>query len=665
MVRARTPVLRGNDGKAFAITIDNFGKGVMTLFNTTRLPQEAVAESQNMFLDQDGVWTTRPGTTSYGQTLTTPIDGGTSFTKYNSNGTMNTYVGVIDNGSFKYSSDGGTWTTVSGATWTTGNPVSMKQIKSRLYISNGVDALAYYDIVAGTLNVFTALSTPGAPSPVKTGLGGTNYTAYYRISAVNDIGETAAGTEGSVTINKHRDDWILGTDFITLTWSAVSGATRYNIYYSDNTNQEVYIDSVAAGASPSYIDYGTTIANTYQTYPTADSTAGPKYTQFALSSNQLWATGDPNNVYRVGWTGTGQFLGAFNPFSGGGYLDLESGGNEKPVSVKAFRDGRGNSVATVLTSDPNGTGSTWAITLTTVTIDVLSITIPSYSKQQGSVGTKSPFGAVEYNNSVYFPSPKGFQSLGSQQSILNVLVTNDISADIRPSVDGINNLYASLICGIAFKGRIYWSVPYGSTTNNQTWVLDLERKGAWALPWTIGVKRFIEYTDSTGVIRLLGIPVTGTKLIQFDQNVSGDSGTAFSTNLLSGLIHWNQDHTDWAYIQKCYVELAEPTGTITFSIAGTQKSKSFRTVGTRTITDASSSSGYDSDLWDNQEFDVSTQAPNTFSQSSVIKVLRINKLLNSLQWELTTSNVNDSYRLIQVVIKGVLIPTSDPSAYKS
>ncbi len=664
-MQVKTPSLRGDDGKPFVVTIDKFGKGVMTLFNSTRLPQDAVQQAQNMMLDEDGVWTTRPGTAVYGAALVGTIDGGASFTKYNSDGTMTSSVGVVDNGAFKHSVDGGSWTTVGGMTWTVGQQISMKQIKNRLYIANGTQALSYYDINAGTMHTYTALSTPGAPTPTKTGLAGTNYTAYYRISAVNEIGETAAGAEGSVTINKRRDDWLLGTDYISLAWTAVASAVRYNVYYSDASGQEVYIDSVTAVGSPTYIDYGTTIPNTYQQYPTADSSAGAKYTQFALASNQLWATGDPTLPYRVGWTGTGAYLGAFDPFSGGGYVDLESGGNEKPISIKSFRDGRGNSVATVLTSDPNGAGSVWAVTLQTVTIDTIQIAIPSYSKQQGAIGTRSPRGVVEYNNSIWYPSPKGFQNLGSQQSILNVLVTKDISANARPSIDGINNLYAHLICGIAFKGRVYWSVPYGSTSNNQTYILDLERGGSWALPWTIGVKQFIEYTDSGGVIRLLAIPVSGTKLIQFDQNTTGDSNTAFSTNLLSGLIHWDKNHASWAYIQKVYVELAAPSGSISFTVSGLQKGKSFRNIGSRTITDASSDSGWGADLYGSFQYGNSAMTPSTIAQASTIKSITVNKLLNYLQWQLSTSDINAGYTLIQVVIKGNLLPTSDPSSYRS
>lgn len=659
------PKLAGNDGKEFKIVIDKFGKGTMTLYDETRLPHEAVQTAQNMYLDQDGVWTTRPGTAAYGATLTTPIDGATSFTKYNSSGTISTYIAVIDNGSFKTSTDGGSWTTVSGKTWTTGYNVHFKQIGSRVYIGNGVDSMAYYDIDLGTLVTFTALSTPGSlVAPTRTGLSAGSYNAYYKITAVNLIGETIASAETSVAggINKTRDNWITGTDYLSMSWGAVSGAVRYNIYYSDATGAEVYLDS---SATTSYIDTGVATPNPYQEAPTTDSTGGPKYAYLALSGNRLWGTRDPNLPYRVGWTGTGQYMGAFNPFYGGGYIDLNKGSDERPEVVSHFRDGRGNAVATVLTSNPNGAGSTWHIALSTLTVDTLVIVIPQAYQQQGSVGTRSPRGVVEYNDSIYSPSPKGFRSTGSRQSILNVLVTSDISDSIRPSVRSISNAYADKIAGYAFDGRIYWSVPFGNSTNNQTWVYDLERGGSWSLYWTVGVKQFFEYTDSTGNIRLLGIPVTGTKLIQFTTGVSGDSGTAFSTNLESGLIHWDDNHMGWAYINKVYCEISDPRGTVNFTISGTQKGKSFRSLGSIPITDTTSESGWGADLWADFLWGDSNEDPETFSQASVKKYVRINKLLSNLKWNFTTNTTDASYTLMQVVIKGTIIPTSDPSSYKA
>lgn len=658
------PTLRGDDGKAFTLVIDKFGKGVMTLYDETRVPQDAVVRSYNMYLDQDGVWTTRPGSDVYGAALTTPIDGACSFIKYNSDGTYTSRIAVIDNGALKTSSDGGAWTTVSGKTWTTGKPVKFKQHNSRIYIANGTDTLAYYGIAGGTLTTFSALAAPGSlVAPTRTGLTAGSYNAYYKITAVNSIGESVASAEMSVSggINKTRDNWTAGTDYLSMSWGAVAGATRYNVYYSDSAGTNIWLDSVSVAA---YVDTGVATPNPYQEAPTVDSSGGPTFGELELSTNRLWATKDPNNPYRVSWAGTGQYAGAFNPFYGGGYIDLDLGGDERPERVVHFRDGKGTPVATVLTSTPTGAGSTWHIALTTLTVDTLTVVIPSAYKQQGSVGTRSPRGVVEFDDSIFFPSPKGFQGLGSQQQILNVLVTDEISSNIRPDVETINNAYSHLICGIAHQGRIFWSVPVGSTANNQTWVLDIERGKSWAKEWSIGAKQFFEYTDSSGVIHLLGIPVSGTKLIQFSRSILGDSGVFFSTSLESGLIHWADDHSTWAKVNKVYVEVADPRGEIMFSVSGTQKGKAFSSLGTISITDTVSDSGYSTDKFSDFLFSSSNNSPSTYTQASVKKYVRINKMLNNLKWQFSSSSINTTYAVIQIIIKGTILPTSDPSDFK-
>jgi len=663
--------LSGQDGKPFTITIDKFGKGVMTLFDETRLPIDAVRQAQNMFLDQDGVWTTRPPSTPYGASLTGPIDGAGSFSVYNSDGTTSTYYWVVDNGSFKIAQDGGSWTVKAGVTWTTGKQVVAKQVNgvksdgtraNILLLAQQGTALAYYDISGAALGSYSSISTPGTVTPTKTGISGSTYTAYYKVTAVNAIGETLASAECSQTMGKTRDNWVSGTDSIALAWTAVTGATRYNIYYSDRSGEEVFLDSTSTN---SYTDTGVAVPNPYQATPDTDTTGGPKYGDLALSGNRIWATKDPANPYRVAWSGTGQYMGAFNPFYGGGYIDLEKGGSERPEKVMHFRTGKGDAVATVLTADPNGVGSTWAISLSTLTVDTLVIVIPVASKQQGSVGTRSPLGVVEYDDAIYFPSPKGFHNTGSRQSILNTLVTADLSDVIRTSVEGIMNAYASKIAGIAHNGRIYWAVPYGSTTNNQIWVYDVERRGVWALPWTLAVKQFFEYTDSSGNIHLLAVPVTGTKLIEIGGSGSGDSGTAFATLLDSGLIHWDKDHMTWAYIRKVYVELADPNGNISFSVYGIRRGRDFTAIGSRSIATSLGESGFGADLLGDVQFGDSGSSAATFSQPSVKKVLNIKKVLNNLRWSLSTSGVSDRYTLIQVVIDGVLLPTSDPSDWKS
>lgn len=641
--------------------INKFGGGVKTLLDQSRLDLTSVYQAQNMLLDQDGVWRVRYGSLPYGQSLTGPIDGMGRATIYNANGTMTNYLFVIDNGALKYCIDGGAWTTVLGTAFTVNNIAQLTQIQSRLYITNGKDKLSYLDLTNFTMTTYTALTVPGTPTLARTVLTAGSYNVYYKITAVKStIGETAASSEATISVNKPRTQWKTdNTEHIDLSWSAVPGADAYNIYYSNQSGQEVFIDSVTTTA---YSDTGQVVANPYQAAPPTDGTAGTTGAVMCLSGNRIWTCNDPAFPYRISWTGTAQYLGSFNPFYGGGYIDLNLGGDEKVIGLQQYRDGKGNQTVVAFTSSPASGGSVWFITLSAITVGSTSVVIPS-ALSQGTIGSTSARGLVQANNNVYYPSIKGFQSLGSAPSVLNVLVTSEVSTAIRPSVKGINNQYSSQICGIYYYGRIFYSVPFGSTQNNQVWVLDLERQ-AWCLPWTIGVKQFMEYTDSVGGIHLLAIPVTGNKIIEFSENFQGDSGMPFSTNLQSGLIPWNENHFSWAWIGKFYGEFSNPRGNIKLTVSGTGPNKTLTTLKTITISNTVTSSGVGSDLVGAFEVGTSNNAPKTFSQASSKKVLYINKALNNIQWQITSSDVNAAYALMELGIVGNLIESGDPSSWR-
>ena len=612
-------------------------------------------------LDQDGVWRIRYGSQNYGQVLVGPIDGIGRATVYGASGTTTNYLFAMDNGTLKYSISGGAWTSVAGKTYATGFNTQLTQINSRLYVTNGKDALSYLDLNTFSLVLYTALSPPAAPTLSRTTLTAGSYTVYYKITAVKStIGETAASAEATISVNKQRQQWVTtGAEHVDLTWAAVTGADAYNIYYSPQSGQEIFLDSVTV---TSYSDTGAAVSNPYQAAPPTDGTAGTAGAVMTLSGNRIWTTGDPNYPYRISWTGTGQYLGSFNPFYGGGYIDLNLGGDEKVTGLQQYRDGKGNQTIVAFTTSPASGGSVWFISLSSLTVNNIPVVIPS-ALSQGTIGSTSARGLVQANNNVYYPSIKGFQSLGSQPTVLNVLVNGEVSTGIRPSVKGINNQYSGNICGIYYYGRIFYSVPYGSSTNNQIWVLDLERQ-AWCLPWTIGVKQFLEYTDAGGVIHLLAIPITGTNIIEFSENIQGDSGMPFGTSLQSGLIPWSENHFSWAWIGKVYVELSNPRGNIKFSVSGTGSNKTLTTLKGITITNTVSSAGVGADLVGSFEVGTSNLAPSTFSQSSVKKVIYINKALNNMQFQITSNDVNSAYTLLEVGVIGNFITAGDPSNWR-
>lgn len=662
MARDINQKLKGNLPEA-KLNIGSFNKGLITLVSETLIPTSAAKESRNLMQTMDGRWTTRWGTDTYGTSTGGTIYGAGTYTT----DAGATHLLVATGTSIKRSTDdGATWSTCTGATMTAGNKVNFLQIGSYCYIANGVDNLVRYDGTT-TLQVYTSLTTPTGTSLGLTGLTSGSYNAYYKVSAVNSVGETAASAEATTTMNKERDNWTTGTDYITVTFNRVTGASYYNIYFSTRTGEEVYLDSIAdpgTGSTVAYQDRGTVALNDLVVAPVSNTTTGPKFSEMELSGNRIWATLDPNNPWRVYWSGTGQYQGAFSEYYGGGYVDLEKGGRERPKKVVHYRDGKGGAYATVLTSDPEGNGSIWQISLDSVTIGTTSFTVPTAVKIVGSVGTSAPGSVSKVRNDIFFFNRRGWFSLGSRPQMLNLLSTDEISSNIRPDIQAMQGSALDKVTSYFYDAKCFVSMPYGSDTNNVIYVNDTERKN-WSGPWTVGVERFFEYADTDGNNHLLAVPTSGNTLLEVSSNITGDEGAAFDTRYLSGLYPVTQDRNAFAKIRYVYFELFSPVGDIQLSVLGTEKKRGFNQIRTVSITGSQSGVGYGTQAFSSFSFSDTSTVPNTFSLSSIKKRVRVNRLLNNIQFKITTSGRGDSYVLVNIQAKGFVIPTGDPQSWKS
>lgn len=651
---------RSTQRKVFNEVIDDFKEGCVTLIEEARISQRAAKQALNLIQLQDGVYTTRPGTGTYGTALPNGEnpDGAAEYVK--SDGT--TELIAVANKVYKCT-DGGSWTEVTGATFTLTKQCYFIQIATRLYITNGTDALAYYN---GTnLTKYTALS--GAPAwdgtPItRTVLTSGNYNVYYQITALNGVGETVGNTEATVTVNKRRDEWKSdGSEYLTLTWTTITNATRYQVYYSDESGYEVLLDSTTA---LTYKDDGSKQPNPYIEVPDADTTGAPKFRQMELSTDRIWGTDDPNNKYAVYFSGTGTSMGTFSDFYGGGAIYLEPGGRDMPKAVVHYRTGKGDSVVTAICSSPEGKGSIWQISLISATVGSVTFTVPSAVKIVGSIGTNAPLSVVKVKNDIAFFNKKGFTSLGSKANLLNILATDELSVNIRPSVRNLVGSLVDKVCGYYYDGKIYWSVPESSSGNSATYVFDTERRN-WQIPLSFGVKQFLEYTETGGTSKFLAIPLSGASLVQISENIAGDQGTAFPTQYVSGLYPINRDRTVAAKVKYAYIELGRPRGNITFSLLGTEKNKAFSQIGSITITDTVSQTGYTWDAYSTTQYSTGTGSPKVFSGSSIRKRITINKKLYNYQFKVSSSGLSDYYSILSLQVKGKYVPSRDPSSWSS
>lgn len=652
------------------LTLDSWKKGVITLIDKSRVPRDALIEMQNLFLAEDGVPTIRPGLDWYGSVAPNgaAIDGA---------GLYETSLGVphliIVAGGKVYRSvnDGITWQECTGATTTSGVKAYVVQDHSYLYITTGSDNILRYDGTT-TLSTYTSLAAPTGIATAETSstvMAGTGYHRYYKIVAVNTVGFTLpSAASGDVQSQLDRVSWTPSTDFVTITWTAVSGATRYDIYTSADGTDYVYLDTVVGQTSTSYRDDGTAVENTNIMAPTSNTTQGPKVKRLEQIGSRLWGAEDTENPWRVWFSGAGSYSGYFSAAYDGGYIDIMLGSQFRPVRVVDYRDGKGTPYATVWCKSADGRGCIWQITLDVLTIGDVSITVPNAFRLPGSRGTDAPESVVNVLNDYMFYNSQAFYNLGSRAQFLNLLSTDESSANIRPTVKKISTTGSGGICSIYYEARVYFSVPYGSTTNNYTIVYDTERKAWIPEAFTVGFERFFQYvqvgSDGTRTPRLLAWKKGDTRLTQISDGIAGDYGQPFQTSLVTGLYPVSRNRFDFMWVEDGELEFSQPSGAINVELIGIERSRGYGTQNTETVQTKTLNVGWSTFPWSMSYWTDTSIVPETFSESSVKRYFRVMRELNAYQWRITTNSLDAGYLLRTLQIMGTLTQGGKPRQWR-
>lgn len=626
------------------LTLSNFKRGVITLIDKSRLPKDALETADNIFLYEDGQPGPRPGVNWFGTALPNgePIDG---FDYYDADGDVH-LVAVGGGTVYRSTDDGATWDACSGATLTADTWTNMNQNGEFLYLTNGVDDIVRYD-GSTTLQTYTALTTPGAPSVAETGTGltsGTSYQYYYKCARVNQVGFSAASAASTVIqTGLPRESWSAGTNFATLTLDSLSGTqTRYDIYVSTDDVDYLYLGSTA---TTTFVDDGTAIPVPGTVAPTDNTTQGPLVEELTNVGSRQFGVRDTRNRYRIWFTGAGTFAGAFSFAYGGGYLDWQEGGKFIPIKVEDYRDGKGTPLATIWCKSADGQGCILQMSLDTLTVGDISITVPAAYKLPGSRGTPAPGSVVNVLNDYMFYNSQAFYNLGSRAQFLNLLSTDEASANIRPTVRQINAAGEEMIASVYFDAKVYFSIPLGSSNNNYTAIYDTERKAWLPRAFDRGFRKFLRYTGTDNMRRLLCVKPGDNRLSEIGVHILGDYGEAFSTSLTTGLYPTVKNRFEFQFTEEGEVEFSNPQGTIVVELLGTERARGFRSNNTESITTQTTTTGWDSFLWDETYWDDTTLVATPFSESSVKRYFVVQKELNSVQWRITTNSIDSRYIL--------------------
>lgn len=525
---------------------------------------------------------------------------------------------------------------------------------------NGVDNLAYLNISSATVVPYTAISDPSAPTLTTDNVGGSGYSVFYRVTANSTVGESAASSALEVEVDTVRDMWnppsAGGTDSVVIGWTAVSNAVSYNVYCGTVSGFEYLIASGVNGLT--FTDDGTFAQDTTKLYPTVNSTAGPVASRGANIGGRAWLVGDASNAYKVWYGGDFNYELDFSPVNGGGYLFVGNGSKDLPIAVKSFRDGRGNPQVTVLCQGTNGQGKRFIVSPDSVTIGSTTITFYSVTEDSGQEGTDSPDAVVSYNDSLFYPSRDGFKSTGTKPQLQNILSTNRISNTIQPDVKTINNDAMDGALGVAFEGRIYWALPVSADSNNQIWVLDLERKGAWMQPWNISADWMWLYNDNDGNTHHLLMKDNVVFELTYSAKTA-DDGEAFSTNGQSGQIYFSEDKRMWAQLLQVVIVLANPIGSMNWLITGKTEDENIQVVGEPTEFTAESNSeiagwseiNTEMTGWGRNGWSTVGIIPETIGASAQEVIIEVDE---EVQWASFGWNTNDAgvdYSISDVILE--------------
>lgn len=559
-------------------SIKNWLQGTVTAFDDGRTPIDGLRDSANVLLEQDGILRPRPSLNLYGpQPIGTVLGEIYEFTKVT--GTTKTYwliclqnVGGVTK-VYVAKGEDTAWTACGGKTYHNTAPAHFIQIDNKVLVMNGEDYLSFLDIPTLTITAFATINAPSAPIlDVATGLSGTSFKVYYAITANSTVGETEGSAVLTQTVSIDRDLWNPDTQNIKIKWSTVPGVKSWNVYMgvaADGAGTpKLYC--IASGIDPtilSFTDNGIKAQDISRPMPTVNGTSGPRTSRGDVSNGRVWMTGDKDHPYYVWRGGDFGFELDFSPANGGGYTPVGNGTKEVPVVVRGFRNGKGDAMLMVLSQGSNGHGKRFYLSPQNVTYGNSTFVVWKVDEDSGQDGTDSPDGLIIYQNSAYYPSRDGFKTTGTKPQLQNILSTDRITNTIQSDISTINTSAMSKCVGLAFEGRLYWSIPVGSAKNNQIWVLDLDRKGAWMKPLTISADWMTLYNDNSGRTHFLML--VDNKILELSYAAkTTDNGIPFSTSASSGQIKFSDDGREWGRLIKLVFILLRPQGTINFSVSG-------------------------------------------------------------------------------------------------
>ncbi len=564
-------------------SLDNWKRGQISYFSESRMQEDALKTAYNVIFDYDAVVRPRgpfdeSGIPDVPDGLT-PLGCDFAFKRADdSEGLLNVFTDGVDAWLYVLKEDLSDWDKLDTITFDKDLVVSFAQIAGVVVIGNGVDNFAYYEIATDTIKQLSFVADPVAtPAATTAGFSGTAALDYYYRVAFGGVGGSTKMTPAvMVTSSTIRDTWN-GTKSVMIDISSFTidpNAQDWSLYVASvstgtgaptDTEYLKVVDNLPV-TQLQYTDAGT--QTLLQSAPVENTTEGIKARYFTNISGRLWAIGNDGLVYWGGDIGNELYFGSAN---GSDSYTISSNGIEKPMAITLGRDNAGTTCINLLTRTMAGQGAIWDVYATTNSITANGQTFSTgtyqFKKREGDDGTDAPFSVIRANNNAYYLSMDGFKSTGVKPNVAGIQSTDIISSAIRDRVlnlaqSDLSNTYAAY-----FDEALYWSIAYGSQTNNEIWMYDILHGGIWSI-WRIDSDCIFRWASTKNESPSLYIR-QGTKLLRYYKNSHShaDTGGVFESYIESGLIPFAKDNKlEWVHLLKNVWQFDQAVGTITLRV---------------------------------------------------------------------------------------------------
>lgn len=657
----QAPAVTNNNIVPIDISQDEFSGGYVSAISNSRRPANSLSDMTNMEITQDNIPRPRPPLVRYGTQPANTIIGRGKYRYAGKRGLL-FMMNVGGTGKIYYQEDGGAFTLVGGAnSYDATAWAGFVQSKNRVYVFNGVNNLTYINLATWATVEYSSIATPSAPAGTGSAnlISGTKpYNYYYRVTASNAVGESAASAaSAAVNVNDIRDNWSSASGIaktVTITWSAPAGTgiTAYTLYGGDDPNNLYEITTLSATLTTlSFVDDGSFTLNPYKKYPEGNSTEGAVFNWMYVDTKnaQLFGITSDNKLYYSS-PGTGDF----SALNGGGWVTIDEGGDTILNFVDGFRTGKGDPVITCSSRGSAGKGKLSHVTFETATYGDQVFTFPNIIDASGQSGTYSPRATVKVKDALIYPTGDAIKTTGTSQNIVNILTTQNLSTLIEPDINKLSLGPLDKAVGVEYQDKVYFSLPVGSTENNEIWYIDMSRKNAWVLRWTVAAKDMWLYEDNNGLPHLCAL--VDNKILEFtragSQNTT-DDGVAFRTRCAFSSLVWDKNGIILGNISKQHFKLLQPKGSIQINTFGLTKRGSTTSTGTDTYTVETSFSGIgDWDYSGNFKYGDDIGQVDSFGKSVSVVSIRPKGLLNQADWEIITETAGCDYLLSAVNTRG-------------